>query len=451
MFLLRMPRLGQTMEAGTIVRWAKPLGSSFEVGEDLYDVATEKVEVAVEAKAAGTLLRIVTDEGVEVEVGAVLAVVGDPGEEPDPAAIERLLSEAGVATATAGSPARAGTAGSPAGAGTAGSPARAGTAGSPAGAGTAGSPARAATAASLARASVGPAGGAGAAGMPPARLRVIPRARALAGVHGVDLATVPGTGRNGAITVADVEAAIAGAPEPGAAGFAQDLEPAVLERHRLTGVHRAMAEGVARSWPEIPQFTQTVLVDCSALRARRSAEAAGWEAAYGVRPSVNHYLVQAVVSACRYVPDANARLEADEVVTFADVNPTVAVAAPSGLLTPVLRRAHLMDLGTMALAMGELVERARRGALTLDDFAGGTITISNLGMFGVDTGTPLVNAGQAVIVFAGAVKDRPLAVDGRLEVRPTMYLTISADHRVLDGLTGAQFLTAVRDELEHGG
>jgi len=433
MFLLRMPRLGQTMEAGTIVRWAKPLGSSFEVGEDLYDVATEKVEVAVEAKAAGTLLRIVTDEGVEVEVGAVLAVVGDPGEEPDPAAIERLLSEAGVATATAGSPARAGTAGSPAGAG------------------TAGSPARAATAASLARASVGPAGGAGAAGMPPARLRVIPRARALAGVHGVDLATVPGTGRNGAITVADVEAAIAGAPEPGAAGFAQDLEPAVLERHRLTGVHRAMAEGVARSWPEIPQFTQTVLVDCSALRARRSAEAAGWEAAYGVRPSVNHYLVQAVVSACRYVPDANARLEADEVVTFADVNPTVAVAAPSGLLTPVLRRAHLMDLGTMALAMGELVERARRGALTLDDFAGGTITISNLGMFGVDTGTPLVNAGQAVIVFAGAVKDRPLAVDGRLEVRPTMYLTISADHRVLDGLTGAQFLTAVRDELEHGG
>lgn len=450
MYLLRMPRLGQTMESGTVVRWACAPGESFAEGQDLYDVSTEKVEVAVEAKTAGTLLRIVVEEGVEVDVGTALAVVAEPGEDVDPGEIDRLV--AGESVPAAPVPPHVPTA----------APVPAAAPVPPPVPTAAPVPAASPV---VPTASPAPVTAGAAAGERPAAVsrRVIPRARRLAAERGIDLAGVRGTGRTGAVTVADVEAAAAPpalpapppgpqpSPEPTTDSLPPELRPAVLERHRLAGVHRAMAEGVARSWPEIPQFTQTVEVDCTALLARRAAEAPGWDAAYGVRPSVNHYVVQAVVAACRYVPDANARMEGDEIVTFADVNPTVAVAAPLGLLTPVLRRAHTMDLGTMARAMGDLVDRARRGALTPDDFAGGTITISNLGMFGVDTGTPLVNRGQAVIVFAGAVKERPVAVAGRLEVRHTMHLTISADHRVLDGLTGALFLTAVRDELEGRG
>ena len=223
--------------------------------------------------------------------------------------------------------------------------------------------------------------------------------------------------------------------------------PAELLRQRLSGVHRAMAESVARSRAEIPQFTQTVLVDCSMLLRRRSGDA---RAARAERPlSINDYLVHAVVTACDHVPDANARIDGEDVVTFAHVNPSVAIAAPTGLLTPVLRRADQMRSTTAVLGIPRAGRAPlREGALTLDDFFGGTIMVSNLGMFGVDFGSPMVQTGQAVTVFAGALKERPLAVAGRLVVRPTLYVSISADHRVLDGATGALFLTAIRDELE---
>ena len=285
-----------------------------------------------------------------------------------------------------------------------------------------------------------------------ARSRVIPRARALAAQLGIDLSTIEGSGSGGAITVADVEQAARRSEqlvpdEPASEPLLVDA-PAELLRQRLSGVHRAMAESVARSRAEIPQFTQTVLVDCSMLLRRRSGDA---RAAGAERPlSINDYLVHAVVTACDHVPDANARIDGEDVVTFAHVNPSVAIAAPTGLLTPVLRRADQMDLRQLSSAMRELVGRAREGALTLDDFFGGTIMVSNLGMFGVDFGSPMVQTGQAVTVFAGALKERPLAVAGRLVVRPTLYVSISADHRVLDGATGALFLTAIRDELERG-
>ena len=421
MYLLRMPQLGQTMDVGTVVGWSKELGESFVVGEDLFDVATEKVEVAVEAKSDGVLLRFVVTVGEEVDVGTVLAVVGAPGEAPDEAAIEQLLAQGGVNVPPAHAPTDDHATGT--------------TPGTPQ-AGSIRSEPRPPPDAAVGGQGAGPIVGR-------ARQRVIPRARIRATELGIDLAAVSGTGSHGAITLADVERFQADATPPA------PPPPAELDRHRLTGVRRAMATGVARSWAEIPQFTQSVLVDCSTLVRRRATEAPSWEARYGLRPSVNHYLVQAVVNACQYVPDANARLEGDEIITYLDINPTLAVASPSGLLTPVLRKAQEMDLGQMALGMVDLVDRARRGELTLDDFSDGTITISNLGMFGVDTGTPLVNAHQAVIVFAGVMKERPIVVEGQLCVRPSLYLTIAADHRILDGLTGALFLGGLKDELEH--
>jgi pyruvate dehydrogenase E2 component (dihydrolipoamide acetyltransferase) len=424
-----MPRLGQTMEAGTVVRWLKAVGVPFELGEDLYEVSTEKVEVAVEAKAAGTLLHLVVAVGEEVDVGTVLAVVGAPGEGTDPLAIRRLLEVAGIVAAAPGGLPRA----------------------------DAPVPMTEFDEAAIPAASPlePPSPVSPEAGQPsPGRLRVIPRARILAARLGIDLASVPGTGPRGRITVADVSAAAGDrADVSAAAGDRADVSappegPAELERHRLSGVQLSITEAFASSWSTIPQFTQTVVVDCSALLARRAAEAASWETACGIRPSLSHYLVHAVVSACRSVPDANARLEGDEVVTFADVNPAVAVAGTAGLLAPVLRRAHLMDLGQVALGLRDLAERGRQGALSHDDLAGGTIAVSNLGMYGVDAGTSTVISGQAVMVFAGSLKERPLAVDGLLCVRPTLYLTMAADHRVIDGLTGSLFLTAVRDELE---
>jgi pyruvate dehydrogenase E2 component (dihydrolipoamide acetyltransferase) len=375
---LRLARLGQTMETGRIERWLKREGDAIAVGDVLYEVQTEKATVDVEATAAGTLARIVAAEGDELPVGALVAVVADPGEQPTDADIDRAVAEAAGATP--------------------------------------------------APAEATPEPVAVAAAPTTDRIRIMPRARALAERAGIGLEALAGTGPGGAITVADIERAT----DTGG--------PRVLERRRLDGRARAMADAVTRSVREIPQFFQQVTVMADGLQRRRR------EAARPV--TYTDVLIAACARAVADCPTANAMFAGNEVVVYEDVNVGVAVATPGGLVVPVLRRAQTLGLEEIAAATDELVARARDGKLGPDDLSGGTITVSNLGMRGIEQGAAIITPPQAAIVFAGAIVERPVVRDGRVDVAACFQLSVTFDHRVLDGASAAEFTASLRRHLE---
>jgi pyruvate dehydrogenase E2 component (dihydrolipoamide acetyltransferase) len=389
------------MERGLIEQWLQAEGDSFEIGDLLYEVETEKSTLEVEAKAPGTLTRILVSAGEEVPVGTVLGVVADPGETLSEEDIAAAISELKAAV-TEEAPTEV---------------------------------ERSLASSSAATAATPPQTG--------ARVRATPRSRALAERLGVDLATVHGTGKGGTITAEDVERATKGSAD--GVGYATTR---VKERRPLQGVRRTVAEVVARSWREIPQFVQQVSVDASGLVSRHRRLAPELEASSGISLSYTDLILQAVVRAVAEVPEANSSFGGDEIVLYEDVNLSVAVASEAGLLVPVIHRAQELSLSELAIRLRELAERARSGALRREDVEGGTITVSNLGMFGVETGTPLVTVPQAAIVFTGAMVDRPVAIDGATEIRSTLGLAIAYDHRVLDGVTGARFTTMLKRILE---
>jgi pyruvate dehydrogenase E2 component (dihydrolipoamide acetyltransferase) len=389
------------MERGVIEQWLQAEGDSFEIGDLLYEVETEKSTLEVEAKAPGMLTRILVSAGEEVPVGTVLGVVADPGETLSEEDIAAAISELKAAV-TEEAPAEVELSLASSSAATATSPPQTG-----------------------------------------ARVQATPRSRALAEKLGVDLAAVHGTGEGGTITAKDVEQGTTRSADE--AGYATTR---IKERRPLRGVRRTVAEVVSRSWAEIPQFVQQVSVDASGLIARRRRLAPELEASSGILLSYTDLILQAVVRAVAEVPEANASFGADEIVLYEDVNLSVAVASEAGLLVPVIHRAQELSLSELAIRLRDLAERARSGALRREDVEGGTITVSNLGMFGVETGTPLVTVPQAAIVFTGAMVDRPVAIDGATEIRSTLGLAVAYDHRVLDGVTGARFTTTLKRILE---
>lgn len=394
MHKLHLPRLGQTMERGTIVRWLKAEGDSFEIGDPLYEVETEKVVNEVEAKLPGTLARITVSEGEEHPVGTLLAVIADPGEELSNDDIEAAIAEESETEEPEERPDR--------------------------------------------EAERAPSG----AGAGQQRVRAMPKARARAKELDVDLSTVEGTGRNGTIIVEDVEAASGREGAPVADG------PQVRERVTLTGLGRTMVEVVSRSWQEIPQFTQVVELDASSLVERRREEAEEIRESHGVDLSYTDLFIEAVSSAVQTQPLANSSLAGGEIVLYEDVNVSVAVATEAGLMVPVIRGVQDLGLGEIAVKLREIAERARSGKLSSEDLAGGTITLSNLGMHGIEGGAPLVTLPQAAVVFLGAMVEKPWAVDGRVEVRPALTVSVSYDHRILDGVAAARFTTALKEKLE---
>lgn len=372
MHLIHLPQLGYTMETGTITAWLVREGESFRAGDRLYEVETEKNAVEVEARLPGTVTRIVAPLNEELQVGTLLAVVADDGEQPEPAAVDRL-----VETQRAGSPAEP----------------------------------LAAETVEPDRASRGE------------RVRALPKVKAFAAEHGVDLAAVTGSGPRGSILLEDVQAVLAGGP-------------AVREKRRLGQVRRASAGNVTRSWNEIPQFVQQFRVDLGAVHRyqeqRRQA---------GQPVGMTAVLVAALAHAVREVPEVNATYLADEVTLYSDVNVAIAVASERGLLVPVLPQAQRKTVGEIAVQVRELVERARSGSARSE--AEPTITLSNLGQTPVEKGTALITAGQAVIMFAGATVDTPVVRDGSVVIRPMLGLSVAYDHRIVDGATGAAFCTAL--------
>jgi len=391
---VKLPRLGQGMESGTIVRWLKQEGDAVRRSEPLYELDTDKVTQEVEADADGILVKIVVPEG-EVEVGATIALIeADGGEQ------------------AAAEPPRAAPAESPAPAAPAAPPEAAPSVPAPAPE-VAPSPAPVAARAS-------------------GRVKASPLARRIARERGLDLAAVVGTGPDGRIVAEDVERAAAG-PAPAA-----HAAPAEIEVVQLTNVRKPIARRLTEAW-SAPVFQLGVSADMTealALREQLVARLADGE----VKPTVGDVLTRLVAVALTRHRAVNATFDGETIERHREADVGIAVAAPNGLVVPVIRGADRSTIQEIAQRRADVVGRARDGKLTLDDMQGGTFTISNLGMYGIEQFVAVLNPPQVAILAVGAVKDTPVVVDGELDVAPQMQMTLTCDHRAIDGAEGAEFL-----------
>ena len=420
---VKLPRLGQGMESGTIVKWLKSEGDEVEKGEPLYELDTEKVTQEVEAEASGVLLKIVVSEG-EVEVGRTIAFVGEAGENVESAEAR----EDGRAREEAETPGRVepDEAGAEVGAekpaeGPAREPERE----------------RGRTAAAERAADVQTPTADGG------RLKASPLARRIARERGIDLAAVSGTGPEGRIVAEDVERAAAA---PTAAEPAVGAAPAEVRVEELTSVRRTIARRLTEAW-QAPAFQISMSADMSrALDVRERMLELQEEGA--PRPTVSDLLTKVCAVALMRHPDVNAHFEGNAVRIFPTAHIGIAVAIPKGLVVPVIRECERKSIAEIAAARVDLVERSRAGKLQQADLEGGTFTISNLGMYGVEHFIAVLNPPQTAILAVGAAEERPVVEDGDLVIRPTMALTLTCDHRALDGATASEFLATVKTLLE---
>jgi len=405
---VKLPRLGQGMESGVVVRWLKKEGDHVSKGDPLYELDTEKVTQEIEADADGVLAKIVVPEG-EVEVGATLAVIETDGAGDGAAPASGAPAESrAVESEPAPEPAADAQAEAPAAA----EPTRP----SP------GEPAPSAEPRGESRATP---------------LKASPLARRIARERGVDLATVSGTGPDGRILAEDVEKAPAGAPSgaPGAPAAAPAEEVEVVQ---LTSIRKTIAKRLTEAWTA-PVFQLGVSADMAEALALRERLVERLEEG-DVKPTVNDVLVKlAAVALARHAP-VNATFAGEEIQRHPTPHVGIAVAAPQGLVVPVIRDAGRRTVHEIARARADLVGRARDNKLTFADLEGGTFTISNLGMFGVEQFTAVLNPPQVAILAVGAVKDEAVVRDGDLDVAPIVHLVLTCDHRAIDGADGAAFL-----------
>lgn len=390
MFTVQLARLGQTMEQGTLVRWCKKEGDTIEIGEDLYEVETEKAIVPVQVTRAGKMIRHVTAEGATIPVGTVLAVVADPGESYTEAQVQAMAGAAAPSSATG---------------------------------------------ASSQATKDSPTSGASAPA-PSGRVVAAPKARALAAELGVDLHAIRGTGPDGLITADDVRRAKSGESVPQAG---TDIR--IARKAALSPITRSMMSALEKGW-QVPQFTQIALVDATGLVRRKEADASGL--------SFMDFFLDALLVAAKEVPEALVAIHGNEAWYHAEVDVTLALATDNGLLVPVLRNAGALNIAERGKAWRALSERGRAGKLAPADMGGGIIALSNLGNRGVDYGTPLLPPGHSLIAFIAALQKRALVVDDSVQVRPSVYLSVAYDHRVIDGVLAARFTSAMKAALEAG-
>jgi pyruvate dehydrogenase E2 component (dihydrolipoamide acetyltransferase) len=414
-----MEALSPTMEEGRLVAWKKREGEPVKAGETLAEVETDKAVMELVARSDGVLRRIVLGEGATVPVGALVAVVGTADED---------ISGIG-AGASAPAPARADAA-HPVAAAPARMPA-------PAAPPPAGEPKATAM---VAPASTPPASAA-------SHVRSSPLARRLASERGLDLSRVAGTGPQGRVVKRDVEAAAAAAPA-GAVTMAPPLAaPAAGVRDvPLTTMRKTIARRLAQSLGPVPHFFLTTEIEMERCWEARE-HLAGLGDAY--RVSFNDLVIKAVALALRRHPAVNAAFLDDRVRYYGDVHVGMAVAVEDGLITPVIRFADRKGLLEIAAEAQSLAERARARRLQLEEYTGATFSVSNLGMFDIDEFTAVINPPEAGILAVGRIAQRPVAEDGALAVRRTMRVTMSCDHRVVDGATGARFLQTLKLMLEN--
>ncbi len=431
-----MPALSPTMTEGTLARWIKQEGDSVAAGDVVCEIETDKATMEVEAVDEGTLAKILVAEGTEgVAVNTPIAVLAEEGEDVKAAASEAGSAPAPTAPAPAPEPA----------------PAPAPMAAAPA----------AAAAAEVAAAAPAPSG---------ERVFASPLAKRMASQAGLDLAKLTGSGPHGRIIKVDIEAALKGgkaapaaAPAPAAAAapasipapsgpggiaFAESMKiPHRVEK--LSSMRKVIAQRLTESKQQVPHFYLTVDCEIDALlKTRKELNDKLAKAKREVKISVNDFVVRAVALSLLEVPAANAAYDASGLVFFERADISVAVATPSGLITPIVKGADGKGLAAIAAETKELATRAREGKLQPEEYQGGTFSISNLGMFGVKQFEAVINPPQGCILAVGAGEERAVVRDGALAIATVMSCTLSVDHRVVDGAVGAEFLAAFKRLIE---
>lgn len=380
-----LPQLGLAMEEGTIVKWLKGEGDHVEEGEPIVEIMTDKANVEVPSPAAGVLLKILVPEGQAVPVGAPIAYLGQPGEEVP------------VPQAAPAQPAPL-------------------------------------TRAGQARGEIPP--------RPEGKVQASPRARRLAEEHGIDLRTITGTGPGGRIVEEDVRRAIA---------QREQLREPVVEGTTIpvAGMRGAIARRMMESIHGSAQVTLATEVDATELVRLRKRLSPELERLHGVHLTYTDLLVKAVAIALREHPRLNARWEEKIIRILPEVHIGVAVALEDGLVVPVVRNADRLGIVEISRAIAALSEKARAGKLTYEEMTGSTFTITNLGMYDIDVFTPIINPPEAAILGVGRIVEKPVVVEGRVEVRSTMTLSLTFDHRIVDGAPAARFLQRVKELVEN--
>lgn len=441
-----MPALGMNQETGTLLRWIKAEGDTVKKGEPLMEVATDKTDVEIEATADGILGNVSAQEGDEIPVGQVIAQILAPGETPKPKAAPSAPAAASAPKGKAES-----------------APAKPVAAPEPVSGGGAQLPispvaARVAAEHGVDVSRIQPAGNRiqkedvlayvaaqSRAGAANGRVLASPKARRLAQEAGLDLATINGSGPEGAVLAADVEAAQAATVDAIAttapAAVASDAGETTIPMSRMWKV---MAQRLTESWTTVPHFYLTRDVEATRLIEWRK----DLQNRSAVKITYSDLLVKLTAAALREHPRVNAAWRNGEIVENSNVHIGLAVAVEDGLLVPVLRDVNQLRLGELATRRAALVQAAQSGKLAVEDLQGGTFTISNLGMFGVDQFNAIVNPPQAGILAVGRMVEKVVPVNGAPGVRTMMTLTLSCDHRIVDGARAAQFLDSLAAYLE---
>jgi pyruvate dehydrogenase E2 component (dihydrolipoamide acetyltransferase) len=421
-----MPALSPTMTEGTLARWLKKEGDPVKAGDVIAEIETDKATMEVEAVDEGVLGKIIVPDGTEgVAVNAPIAVLLDEGEK---------LSDAPPPPAP------------------------------PSSAPLPAAPPAPAPAASLAPPSRG--NGAAAPGTTPSggRIFVSPLARRMAAQAGLELALLTGTGPNGRIVKADIEAALEHAPTPSVAPAPVPAQPAaappaaakpatITAPHRLiphTTMRRVIARRLTESKQTIPHFYLSAEIALDALlklRADLNARSPK-EGPTAFKLSVNDLVIKAVAIAIARVPRVNASYTEEGIAEYDDIDISVAVAIPDGLITPIIRKADKKGLAAISNEMKDLAARAKSGKLKPEEFQGGGFSISNLGMYGIREFAAVINPPQAAILAVGAGEKRPVVKEGALAIATMMTVTLSVDHRVIDGALGAEWLSAFKAIVE---
>lgn len=409
-----MPKLGMAMVEGTVIAWKKRVGDAVKKGEGIVEISSEKIEMEVEAPADGVLLRIDVAEGGVVPYGTVLGVVGQPNETAAavPAAVSAAAQVESAASLAAAEPTTSATA----------------------------------------------ATGAPAAGGAPARSRegvkISPVARKMAEEAGLDYTNIAGSGPQGRITKEDIEAALAArenegnAPAGQAAADEGPIGETGVEHIPVTGMRRVIAERMQNSLMQSAQLTMTAHADVTDLLRMKEQVSGELQDRYGVKLTVTDLIARAAVLALSRHKEMNSAFLGDRIERYEEVHLGIAVALEKGLVVPVIRRAGKLSLAELSREIKSLGVRARQNQLAPDEMKGSTFTITNLGGYGVETFTPILNPPETGILGVGAVRDTPVFVGDELVRRSMLPLSLTFDHRVLDGAPAAAFLAAVKRYLE---
>ena len=394
---ITMPKLSDTMLEGTLIKWHKKAGDKISVGDVIADVETDKATMEMEAFDDGLITELLIPEGGVVKVGQPIANL-EGG--------KKSAAKSSAPSAPAAS-----------------------------------TPAPAAPAAAKPKA---------AASTDGSRVKASPLAKKIALERGVDLSGVQGTGPGGRIVAADVPATATAVR--GTAPAAPRIEVPFSDadtKTPLSGMRRTIAERLLASKTQIPHFYLTIEIDAAPLAKLRKDLNAAAEAAGTAKVTVNDFILLAAARAAKAHPKVNAAFAGDSIIEYASVNLSVAIAVEDGLITPVIRDAHNLSLREISGAVKDLAVRARSKKIKPEEYQGGTLTISNLGAFGIDSFYAIVNPPQAAILAVGAIVKKPVVnAQDQIVAGQRMTIALSGDHRVVDGAAGAEFLATIRKSLE---